>query len=72
MPDLMPDRIRRLAAADGVALAFVDGIWIATDTATGARASGVSIPSAWASLRDRDYRHLRDHVLTHAVTHLPE
>jgi hypothetical protein len=48
------DRIRRSAAEDGITLTFRDSVWIATDTATGDRASDVSMAGAWASLRDVD------------------
>jgi hypothetical protein len=48
------DRVRRVAAEGGVSLDYRDGVWVATDTATGERASGLSMAGAWAGLRDVD------------------
>jgi hypothetical protein len=48
------DRVRRVAAEDGIAFSFQDSVWIATDTATGERASDVSMAGAWAGVRDVD------------------
>jgi hypothetical protein len=48
------DRVRRVADDDGVSLDFRDGVWVATDTTTGERASDLSMAGAWAGLRDVD------------------
>lgn len=48
------DRVRRAVEADGISLTYRDSVWIATDTTTGERASGVSMAAAWAHLRNVD------------------
>jgi hypothetical protein len=71
-PPLYPDRVARLADAADVRLDFRDGVWIATDTTTGERASDLSQAGAWATLRECDVRTIRDHLYTHAVGPLPD
>jgi len=53
-PTLIPRPLRAYAADCDVSLAWDGHVWLATDTQTGERASGTSIPRAWASLRDCD------------------
>jgi len=70
-PPLYADRVERLARAADVRLDYSDGVWIATDTETGERASDITQAGAWATLRECDVRTIHDHLFEHAVGALP-
>jgi hypothetical protein len=48
------DRVREAASREGISLDYHDGLWTATDTTTGERATDLSMASAWAGLRGTD------------------
>ncbi|WP_318568991.1 hypothetical protein [Salinigranum marinum] len=48
------DRVHEAASQEGISLDYHDGLWTATDTTTGERATDLSMAGAWAGLRETD------------------
>lgn len=67
LPPRLNERIVEHALANGISLQFDGRVWIAEDIATGERASGISIPRAWGSLRGEHPRDVYGEMIAAGV-----